>query len=103
PRRGFGAFSDSAHEQRDDEGNDGHLERVQPDRSDETCNREKVAPHIFGEVRGKCAKREADEQSGERPIGAKSCAAVALAQRGFLNLSTTRSVLPRIFGSKTSR
>ena len=77
--------------------NDGDAERV-------------VASAVGRGRRQHAPSAEADDERRQRLISAEPAApalraagASCRAQRGFLNLKMTRSVLPRIFGSNTSR
>src|SRR4029079_10944599 len=101
--RGLGALGAADHRQGDDQRDDRHLEGVEPQGADEPGDCEQIAPRTFGQAHRHRAEREPDQQRSERIISAKCTAAGRLAQRGFRNLKMKRSVLPRIFGSKTGR
>src|SRR6185369_1305529 len=93
-------------QQRHDQRNDGHLQRVEPQGADEAGNTQHRGTDVFSQSARERPKRQPDDQGAQRPIGAETSRAPGRrlrAQRGFLNLKTKRSVLPRILGSNTSR
>ncbi len=107
--RGLGALGDADDEQRDDQRDNGHLERVQPQGADKRCDAQRIAACRFTQLACQDAGNEAQDQRGERVISAEIRGAAAgggfartFRQRGFLNRKMKRSVLPLIAGSCTS-
>ena len=109
PRR-LGALGDAGHQQGDDQRDDGHLQRVEPQGADEADDcRARLVRRRPRRQRRTAPSDQPEDQRGQRPISAKlrrrlsaRCGFGRFAQRGFRNLNTTRSVLPRIVGSNTS-
>ena len=59
--RCLGALRDADHQQRDDQGDYGHFERVEPQRADEACDLERAGPDIAQQPAGERAECKAGD------------------------------------------